>query len=179
MRLGASLLASYQLFCLVWWASSARPEAIPLPVGRSGYLSFLGLFWMTAPLAWLYPIPYDRFLSYEAAIDANVATLGLVALWRVLLTMRFVAVCADLKPRAAVGIVLGFSAFAAAAAVIGYFMANISLVGMMGGLRPLDGPRDRAHQWMAQVGGAVCWVFTPVLLISCPRRRHSTRTAGS
>ena len=26
------------------------------------YAAFLGLFWLTAPLAWLYAIPYERFL---------------------------------------------------------------------------------------------------------------------
>jgi len=34
---------------------------------RPGYASFLGLNWMTAPLAWLYAIPLQRLLSPEGA----------------------------------------------------------------------------------------------------------------
>ncbi len=49
------------------------------------YLSFLSLFWMTAPLAWIYAIPFERFLSPANATSANLMALGLVATWRVAL----------------------------------------------------------------------------------------------
>ena len=47
---------------------------------------------MTAPLAWLYAIPYERFLSPVGATRANLWTLGLVAAWRVLLIIRVLVV---------------------------------------------------------------------------------------
>ena len=54
--------------------------------------SFLGLFWMTAPLAWAYAVPYERLLSPWQATAFNLATLALVALWRVVLMVRVVKV---------------------------------------------------------------------------------------
>lgn len=62
-----------------------QPGAISLP-------SFLGVFWMSAPLAWLYGIPYERFLSPLAAAHANLWTLALVSLWRVAWVTRVIAV---------------------------------------------------------------------------------------
>jgi hypothetical protein len=62
------------------------------PPFLSGALAFLGLFWMTAPMAWLYAIPYERFLSPVQAVEANLWTLAFVSLWRVLLMSRVLAV---------------------------------------------------------------------------------------
>src|SRR5688572_21713035 len=36
----------------------------------TAYRVFLGLFWMTAPLALLYAIPYERFLTPAGAVAA-------------------------------------------------------------------------------------------------------------
>src|SRR5262249_23609362 len=53
----ASLAASFVLYlvfyAVAWWRKAE---------GRAflrGYVGFLGLFWMTAPLAWLYGIPWE------------------------------------------------------------------------------------------------------------------------
>lgn len=54
----------------------------------SGWRSFMGLFWMTAPIAWLYAIPVERFLEPVTAAKANIALLAVVSLWRVLLMTR-------------------------------------------------------------------------------------------
>src|SRR5678815_281742 len=62
------------------------------PPFLSGALAFLGLFWLTAPMAWLYAIPYERFLSPVQAVEANLWTLAFVSLWRVLLMSRVLAV---------------------------------------------------------------------------------------
>ncbi len=42
-------------------------------------------YWMTAPLAWLYAIPYERFLSELGSVEANLWTLTVVGVWRVAL----------------------------------------------------------------------------------------------
>jgi hypothetical protein len=56
------------------------------------WLSFMGVFWMTAPIAWLYAIPVERLMnSYQAALT-NLSLLGIVSVWRVLLTSRAMAV---------------------------------------------------------------------------------------
>ena len=47
---------------------------------------------MTAPVAWLYAIPVERFLDSVSATHANVALLGIVSLWRVLLMTRVLQV---------------------------------------------------------------------------------------
>lgn len=53
---------------------------------------FMGLFWMTAPVAWLYAIPVERFLGSYRAAQANLTLLAVVSLWRVLLMARVVSV---------------------------------------------------------------------------------------
>jgi hypothetical protein len=53
---------------------------------------FMGAFWMTAPIAWLYAIPVERFFDSLTAAKANVALLAIVSLWRVLLMARVLQV---------------------------------------------------------------------------------------
>jgi hypothetical protein len=65
---------------------------LPRKSGTVGLRSFLGVFWMSAPLAWLYGIPYERFLSPLAAFNANLWTLGIVTIWRVAWVTRVVSV---------------------------------------------------------------------------------------
>ena len=59
------------------------------------YLGFLGLFWMTAPVAWLYAIPVEHWLDPIAAAKWNLLFLGMVSAWRVLLISRVVSVTAN------------------------------------------------------------------------------------
>src|SRR5262249_29974163 len=81
--LGASLVSSLLLFAICWMAGLLSGPAYP---------SFLSLFWMTAPLAWLYAIPVERFLGPLESMRANYLLLGAVATWRVLLMARVIAV---------------------------------------------------------------------------------------
>ncbi len=89
LPVGASLLTSFLLFCLTWGIAKAR--GAQGPPFFTAYRMFLGLFWMTAPLAWLYAIPYERFLSAPDAMSANLWTLGVVSAWRVFLMVRVVS----------------------------------------------------------------------------------------
>lgn len=78
------------LYAVAWrgmFARSASRED-PIPSYDGGWVCFMGLFWMTAPIAWLYAIPVERFLGEVAAAKANVTLLAIVALWRVLLMAR-------------------------------------------------------------------------------------------
>lgn len=65
-----------------------RSPDLPKPGFSAQLASFMGLFWLTAPLAWLYALPVERFLDSLAATKANLVLLGLVATWRVLLIAR-------------------------------------------------------------------------------------------
>jgi len=67
---------------------------------------FMGLFWMTAPIAWLYAIPVERFLAPYPAAQANLALLGIVSFWRVLLMSRIMAVLFGISFARALGRVL-------------------------------------------------------------------------
>lgn len=78
------------LFFIAFAMARARGVCTPpLPVGL---VSFVGLFWMTSPMAWLYAIPYERFMDPVDAVTANLWTLAGVAAWRVLLISRTLAV---------------------------------------------------------------------------------------
>jgi hypothetical protein len=65
------------LFSLLYAAARFRNGITP-PF-FAGFLSFLALFWMTAPMAWLYAIPYERFMTPVDAVAANLWTLAFVS----------------------------------------------------------------------------------------------------
>jgi hypothetical protein len=67
------------------------PDSPRSPWG-SQWVSFMGCFWLTAPVAWVYAVPVERFLDPLTATKANLALLALVATWRVLLMARVVNV---------------------------------------------------------------------------------------
>ncbi|HKB40525.1 MAG TPA: hypothetical protein VKD72_29135, partial [Gemmataceae bacterium] len=90
LPLGASLLISFLLFTYLYW--EVTPKGGTRPRFFTAYRSFLALFWMTAPVAWLYAVPYERFLSPSGATTANLLTLGIVAVWRVTLMVRVASV---------------------------------------------------------------------------------------
>ena len=90
--IGASLVSSFLLFSMLW-RSTVRAER--LQEGSSflrAYRVFLGLFWMTAPMAWLYALPVERFLSEVDATRVNLLLLGIVATWRVILMNRMASI---------------------------------------------------------------------------------------
>ena len=66
------------------------------------FRSFLGVFWLTAPFAWLYSIPYERFTGPLTTAKINLWTLLLVSILRVSLMVRIVSVLANLRLRSAI-----------------------------------------------------------------------------
>ena len=85
----ASLATSLLLYGMVWLVAWRRSSLESL---AGGYGAFLGLFWMTAPLAWLYAVPFERWVSPGAATAWNLRLLGVVSLWRVILIMRAIRI---------------------------------------------------------------------------------------
>lgn len=69
----------------------------PLKPKRWSYKNVLLFVSLTSPPAILYAIPVERFMSLEAARDANVWFLGVVALWRVLLLLLYLKRVAGLN----------------------------------------------------------------------------------
>jgi hypothetical protein len=91
--LGASLVTGTSLFAVVWAARCVRgwrqgTERPPFAAFRA----WLGLYWMTAPLAAFYAVPVEHLTDPVTAAKLNLAALGLVATWRVLLMSRVVGV---------------------------------------------------------------------------------------
>lgn len=86
--LGASLATSFVLFAALFLVAAL--ERSPLPEFFPAYAAFLRLYWFTAPLAWLYGVPFERWLPRDQVVTARLRTLALVAVWRVLLMIRVV-----------------------------------------------------------------------------------------
>jgi hypothetical protein len=84
--LAFSLVSGALIFIMVMESPLDPPEEC------SSWLGFMGLFWMTAPMAWVYAIPVERVLSSKQAVVANLCLLGLVSIARVWLLSRVLSV---------------------------------------------------------------------------------------
>lgn len=126
----ASVASSFVLFTLAYGIAWKKGAA--MPAFFQAYWAFLGLFWMTAPLAWLYAIPYEHFLSPAEAMRANLATLGVVALWRVMVMIRVLAVFFGYTMGEALFLVMTFAVILALALIS---FLPVPLIDVMGGIR--------------------------------------------
>ncbi len=84
--------------CRAWAPKPLAPRDSEgaYPDGFGGVaISFFGLFWMTAPIAWLYAIPVERWFEPVEAARWNVRLLLVVSLWRMLLMSRVVSVIGE------------------------------------------------------------------------------------
>lgn len=101
----------------------------------SDWMAFMGLFWLTAPIAWLYAIPVERFLDPVAAAQANVTLLTIVAAWRVVLMARILQVACQWRFGRALSWVL--AAASAEMFALGFFgdAFGRALMAGMGGMR--------------------------------------------
>lgn len=138
----ASLATSFLLFCFTYGIPFEKhpPEVAKglYPPFWRGFWMFLGLFWLTAPLAWLYGIPYERFLSEADATRANLYTLEVVAIWRVVLMCRVVHVLMGYTPWQAIALVF---VLADAEALLAVWLSPVPLFDFMGGIRYTESER--------------------------------------
>jgi hypothetical protein len=107
------------------------------PPAYQQWRSFMGLFWLTAPIAWLYAIPVERFLNPMDAARANITLLAVVSLWRVLLMSRVISIVNEAPFGRALGWVLVGASLEVILVVFcgGFFGGNFSgrvLAGMSG-----------------------------------------------
>ncbi|MBX3359077.1 MAG: hypothetical protein KF745_11705 [Phycisphaeraceae bacterium] len=166
--LAASIGNSLVLFGFVWLV--VRLWKGQVPGFLHGYLCFLGLFWMTAPMAWLYAVPYERFLTPVQAIKANAWTLAFVSLWRVVLMTRVLAVLFAAPPFLVLCLMLPLAdAIVLAAAV--YMPAP--LVDIMGGMQhtPEDGLLASLNVWVQVVAvySGPVWIIAGIIGVSSLR----------
>lgn len=105
------------------------------PKGQRPYLTFLSVYWMTSPCAWLYAIPVESFTDIVTATKWNIAFLATVSIWRVLLMSRYLSVMSGEH------FLRSFMSIAWPAATImciASFFKGIALVGIMGGVELSD-----------------------------------------
>ena len=102
------------------------------PIKRRQYVSFLCLYWMTAPCAWIYGIPVESFTSLIIATQWNIAFLAVVSSWRVFLITRALTILTQASPMACLLAVL---LPASAIMFVASFFKGLSLIGIMGGVR--------------------------------------------
>ncbi|HEV7298339.1 MAG TPA: hypothetical protein VGN72_03170 [Tepidisphaeraceae bacterium] len=126
----------------------------------NGYRQFLGLFWLTAPMALFYAIPYERFLEPAQSVRANLWTLAVVSAWRGFVTARLVQVVT--------GRGFGASFFLAAFvadvfAVIALIAAPIPTLQVMGGVRLTE--VDQLLQSTGLIARLVTIASLPILAI--------------
>ena len=148
----ASLVTSFLLYVLVYGLSLVRlPEKRPF---WTGYRSFLSLYWMTAPLAWLYAIPVERFLSASGATSANLWLLAIVSIWRVLLITRVVMVLFGASLAAIWTVML----FADTVVLAILMLTPIPVINVMGGV-PLSQSEHMIQSTAITVGlfGGLSW----------------------
>lgn len=130
LPLVASLSTSLVLYSLVYLA--ARGHSVLKLHWWAGYRTLLTFYWMTAPLAWLYAVPVERFLDPVRATQANFALLAIVSVWRVLLITRAISVWLDAGYFSVLLIVLFFADTVLLAA---NFAMPMPVWDIMGGIR--------------------------------------------
>lgn len=148
----ASLGTSFLLFLVAYGIVNVKVWET-LPSFGSTYLSFLGLFWMTAPLAWLYAVPYEQFLSPADAMRANLWTLAVVSAWRVALMVRVLPILLPYSHLQAFFLVLTFGTVVALSLIL---FLPVPLIDVMGGIRLSE--RDQVMRGVAlAVGQLGCY----------------------
>ena len=182
-----SFVSGSWLYLVVYEGCARRVMSAPGDPGPAvdgGWNSFMGLFWMTAPIAWLYAIPVERFMDSVSAAHANVVLLTVVSLWRVLLMTRVVQVTTKVPFLNAMVWVL----FAASAEVLAVLFLDAivggglqrSVMASMAGMRnsPEEGIMNRAMNtafvaslWVAPLSFVIALKWRPKQLLQplpCP-----------
>lgn len=142
----------------------------------SGWRLFMGLFWITAPIAWLYAIPVERFFDSVTAAKLNITLLAVVSLWRVLLMTRVMQVVTSANFLMALVWVL----FAAAleVCVVFFFGGGFAkrIMSSMGGMR--NSPEEEIlYSAMSTVFGVAFWTVPIALVIALLWRTRRVLTA--
>jgi hypothetical protein len=161
---GASLVSAGLLYLVlvltIYFFRKGRPPFLELGA------RFLALFWLTAPLAWIYAVPWERFLGEAAAAEANLWSLGIVAAWRVFLMIRVVSVIFGVRLRTAIWPVM---LFADALAFAALSTLDARILAIMGGVRLSDAEqvlRMGALLLMAaSFYSAVVWIAGTVIVL--------------
>ncbi|MBX3746814.1 MAG: radical SAM protein [Verrucomicrobiae bacterium] len=150
------------------WTSDTRATSV-----WRDWPTFMGLFWLTAPVAWLYAIPVERFLDPVGAARANVTLLSLVSLWRVLLFARVIQVVSGVRYWTALVWVLVPVSIEAVAVLVPLGMGPAIARGM-GGLR--HSPAETVILEAVSVATLVAMITAGISLVTAFVLPRPTRT---
>ena len=177
LPLVASLATSFILFCVLLMASSNNDS--PGASFLRTYRMFLGLYWMTAPLAWLYALPVERFLSAADATSVNLWLLGIVAVWRVVLMTRVIAVVFE---STFLRVFLHVMLFADTVVLVLLFLTPLPVVSLMGGIRHTESEiLIQGTAFLIGLLGVISWPIWLIgaLMMVASRRGLSWSSAAS
>ncbi len=163
------LLASLGLSLLLWLTLRSLPECRyhELPPAVE-YRRLLTCLWMTAPLAVVYAVPVERFLSDYEAVRYNLYALGIVAAWRVLLFSRVASVLYGTSLRRVLFPLLLLSDTVMIVALVVY---PLPLIEFMGGIQLTETESLINEVRLALIQlGVLAW---PVLLIGTSLQAYS------
>jgi hypothetical protein len=156
--LGLGSVAYVFVLAFVIWALLA-----PLRPRNWSYRNVLLFLTLTSPLALLYAIPVEKFMTWQSAVSANVAFLGVVAAWRVALYVVFLRRTARMNTGGVVvGTLLPLS-------IIVFVLAVLNLehviFNVMGGIRPEDlTPNDGAFHFVVALA-MFSFFLAPILIV--------------
>lgn len=127
----ASLLTSLLLYAMLRLPAVRSKAAFRRVV--KDYPRFLALFWLTAPIAWLYAIPFERWLDAGVATRVNLSLLGIVSVWRVVLIIRSAVVV--YKPTKSTPVSITVLLFGDAVMLAAVRLVPVPIFQLMGGVR--------------------------------------------
>ena len=159
LPLAASLATSLVLYGLLYVVVYMHAASSIEPLVR--YRQFLSLYWMTAPLAWIYAIPAEQLTTPGQAMRMNLWFLGVVALWRVLLITRSASVLFGASYRSMFVLVM---LFADTLALVILWFTPLPVFNVMGGIRLTES--EVIIQGTAFMVGFVGGITLPVWLVS-------------
>ena len=161
-----SVISGFWLLLFVSRAWAEEPLRESLHVGGFWGItcSFFGLFWMTAPIAWLYAIPLERYCDPLTAARGNVWLLAVVSVWRVLLMSRVVSVISGWSFARCFGLVLLPASLEAVVFSIAGDSIGQRLMKSMGGLRnsPAEDVMFAAYNVAANI--ALCALLATLVI---------------
>lgn len=177
---GISLLSSVYLFVVLHRSLNLRfCEDSPSMIRQYG--SFLGAFWMTAPIAWLYAIPVERWFNPMTAAWSNLGLLAWVSLWRVALMVRVASVMTGVPWVPCVVTVV--AAVSIEFLVVSFFAPMFhsgfgnNLLASMAGLRFTVSPAEEvANLARGKVLGALPVIFVVFTILSLLQKKRAERS---
>ncbi len=120
---------------------------------------FLPLFWMTAPLAWLYGLPLERWLDGPSAVRLNFLLLAVVSLWRVGVLSRALSVAFETAwPRPTLAVLLGADSLFVLASIVWSVQAIPRLMSPVEAT-PTQAATDAAVDLLGNVSAALWPLF--------------------